>query len=182
MLTTGGATLGKAWRLTPAGVLTAMQSQGLNPEFSRALLGRIADAEAGSRCTMPGAGRPLVMAWQLVAGAGEWLSDASANDAAWRAYQDALSGLSVRLTPLLVLGLVDLFTDACGRLWGVNVTPEGRAALTDWPVAPAVDADTEACFTAWDAGYTAGMGYATKPPPPAFANVVTHRLPASAWQ
>jgi hypothetical protein len=161
LLTTGGMTQGKSWKLTPAGVLTAMQCQGLDPAESRDLLRRIATAESKSRVIMPGLDKPLAMGWALVPGCGAGMGKALKNEAAWQAYRSELHGLQVWGNPLSVLGYIETYTDANALFWGCRVTDAGRTALTDWPAAPApATADDERCFAAWDEGYSAADSYA----------------------
>jgi hypothetical protein len=162
--------------------MTAMQCQGLDPAESKTLLGRIATAEAKSKIIMPGLDKPLAMGWALVPGCGAWMGKALKNDAAWQAYRSELHGLQVWGNPLSVLGYVDTYTDCHACLWGCRVTDAGRAALTDWPAAPApIAADDERCFAAWGEGFVSADAYADRPPPPDFHNVLARRLPASQW-
>ena len=181
-LSAGGQTQGKAWKLTDAGVMAAMRALDLDPAESKSLLVQIAVAEDRSTVCLPGSCYRLAMAWQIIPTAGAWLGKASRSAKTWGAYQDRLNALAARMAPLLVLGMAHLFTDGQGHLWGVKVTPEGRAALGAWPAAPAaMAADKEACFAAWEEGFDTGVEYAAKPPPPGYDNVVTCRLPASEW-
>lgn len=180
-LATAGQTQGKSHRLTVSGLMAARAALGLDHASPAALLDKIIEAEAESKIMLPGTDdQPIVMAWHLVSTAGPWLSTAQASDAAWRKYQHDLAALSEALAPLLVLGLVNLFTDVHGRLWGVCSTEAGRSA--EWPDEPHIEeADLESCWTAFEQGYDHGLEYARRPAPADFHAIVARLIPASKW-
>ena len=180
LLVTAGATQGKSWRLTPLGVLTAECNLGLDSAGPRELFKRICKLEAESSITFPMSAKKLCMGWDLIPSAGVWLEKANRSKATWKAYQSRLARLSVTLAPLLILGYVDLLTDHDGRLWGLTVTDAGRNA--QWPDVPATGADKEACFQAYETGYSAGVLYVHKTPPAEYSNTISLMLPASGWE
>lgn len=182
MLETSGATQGKSWRLTTAGVLTAEMNLGLEAAGPRDLLQTIAEKETASKFVLPGTNWSLVMGWELCDDCGEWQIIARKSTANWATYQDRLSRLSVTLAPLLMLGYAKLFVDCSGMFWGVTLTDAGRSALRDWPTVPATDADKDTCFEAWAKGYDMGVTtYSKKNPPAEFQNIIARLLPASKW-
>ncbi len=177
MLATTGATQGKSWKLSPLGVATARAALQLDNELP-ALYVKISKLSAISKVTLPGTCTRLAMCWDLVPSAGIWLATANKSDAAWRKYQDDLLWLLTPLADLAMLGLIEVYTDAHGQLWGCAPT----GTVPTWPNVPASDADPDAAYTAWERGFEIGIRYADKPAPADVSGYVTRMLPTSAWQ
>ncbi len=181
-LSARGSTQSRGHTMTGGGVRSAMASIGESWAGAGKLLSSIiSKQETGGRISPYGhhEGARIVMAWDLIPGAGEWLDAAQKTDKAWKAYIKELCRLQGRIAPLLILSYASLYHDSNGYVWGVMPTSAGKDAAAQWPdELPATD-DAEV-FEAWMAGYDNGEKYA-KPPPSDFSNVCPVLLPAAGW-
>jgi hypothetical protein len=181
LLAGSGSTQSKSHRLTTNGTLAAMVAKGLDPKEPHEMLKRIIKMEQRSAVMMPQTDTPIVMAWDICAKAGKWLTTARASKQAWKRYQNEQGKLSTSLLPLLVLGYAELYTDCYGNLWGTTSTEAGRMAANAWPEPPKIEADKEACLQAWAEGFNAGLDYEHREAPPAYSSILMPLIPASAW-
>ena len=184
LLTTRGATQGKAHKLTEKGVMAALATLGTDWADAGKLLSKIVATQGKSPIASPyrhHGGAALAMAWQLIPEAGKWMADALESDAAWKAYGKSLSRLLVDLTPLLILDCVRLLHDGRGYVWALMATEEGRAAAGDWPAALPMENCADELFDACFESYDNGLQKYAKEPPADFRNFCAAILPASGW-
>ena len=182
LLATRGSTQGKVHSMTVDGVRSAMAGGGETWASAGKLLKGIIRTQVEGGTVSPYGhhrGARIVMAWDLIPCAGEWLETALATDHGWAAYKKKLCRLQQAIAPLLILGYANLFHDGEGYVWGVMPTAAGKAAAEQWPeeLPPMEDDDL---FDAWKSGYDNRDKY-LKAPPQEYANVCAVTLPGSAW-
>jgi hypothetical protein len=178
-LTTSGMTQGKSFRLTRLGVVTGASFAGTSEQAIRDRLEQIVSLQHNSAITYPNTEQQLVMGYQLTPGAGAWWTDAGKTRTAWLAYTLELCRTLGTVTPLQMLGAVQLMPSA-GPAWAVHTTDAGRELLDAWK--PTVEAIEDAHLAdSVCGGFDEGMDRFTRSAPTRFAGAVGRRIPASGW-
>lgn len=179
-LVTSGMTQGKAFKLTRLGVVAGVAFAGTAESAIRDRLAQIVKLEDKSKVCHPGTDNQLVMGFELVPGAGDWWKDASKTAAAWQVYTHNLCGTLATLSPLAMLGCIQMLPSRDGRIWGVHTTDAGRELLDAWrPNAEAVENDD--LIDAYCAGFDGGISRFNRQSPARFSGVVGCCIPASQW-
>ena len=176
-LVSSGITQGKNYTITPLGmaaVMGAVAWDALNEWLSA-----VAEMETMSQIAMPSTGQKILMGFELVEEAGPWWGVANASDAAWKALQHAQIDVDALLLPCLGLGWLNMTSCSTGRIWGVQTTEAGHAALLSWPKGKATAAgDSEAEGEGWK---WALEHFMQANPPKGYEHILYRRLPASRW-
>lgn len=179
MLTAGGATQGKGFKMTFRGALLASAHSGVFIKDCRAAARELQLAQTRTTDSLPSAGWPVVMGFQLIPEAGEWWSKVARDP---QGYTLAMSKCITRLMPLLVSGFAELYPSHGGTVFALHL--HTMPGADQWQVdgAPINDLQAGEHWKAHCKGFDSGIARFTREPPAAFSGVVPCMIPASMYK
>lgn len=179
LLTAGGATQGKGFKLTFRGALLGSAYSGIFIKDCRAAANDLKRAQAKTCDSLPGTGWKIVLGYRLIREAGENWKKVGSDP---QKYMFAMSKCITRLMPLLICGFAEILPSYDGTVFALHL--RSMPTADDWQVAGAPINDLQAGegWQAHCAGFDSGVTRFTREPPAAFSGVVGAMIPASKYR
>ena len=174
-----GKTKGAAYSLTFKAIVSTCAAEEVSGNDLRKTLQRVADLQAASNFSVPGAGFKIAMGFDVCPTAGQWWGCRN-DDAAWEAYLNEFHAIDETLLPLLTLGWITRYASLSGIQWGLGMTPSGHEALKNWPDVKPVPMESD--YEAWESGWKSALPIFTNgTPPPGTRAILWRMLPDTQW-
>lgn len=179
MLTAGGSTQSRGFRLTLKGALLGSAYSGIFVKDCQRAANDLKRAQAKTTDTLPGKDWPIVMGFQLIPEAGENWSKVARDP---QRYVEKMCKCISRLMPLLICGHAELIPSYSGQAFALNMRSMPDADQWQVDAAPTNDNQAGEGWQACCKGFDNGITRFAREPPASFSGVVGTMLPASRYR